>query len=391
MAETYDVARLRRSEFPWADRTIYLNHAGIGPLPERARVALALYNDDRAAAYRLTEEQLFPVLDRARDRAARLIGARPGEIALTHNTSYGINLAARMLPLGRGDIVIVSHGEFPANVVPWRGRSDQGVVLELVPVTPRGWPDEDRLAERMRDPRVRVLALSSVQFHTGYAADLTRLSQVARETDTYFVIDAIQSLGQLPLDVEATPIDILCCGAQKYLLSPWGSGFMYVRRDLVGRLEPPFAGWMAFAGTDDFTRLTDYPRAWRSDARRFELITLGFQDFLGMSLALDLLLELGPDRIRDHLAEIARPVVEWAARRGVPLASPTGARGSGMVCLAPPDGEALFPRLVEAGVVASFREGAIRLSPHCYNTGDEMLRVTEILDRALDARGRTGW
>ena len=383
MTRTYDVQALRREEFPWADQTLFLNHASIGPLPERVRRSLEEYGQARAAAYRLTDDHLFRVLDRSRAIVARLIGAGADEIALSTNTSYGLNLAALALPLEAGDIVLASHGEFPANVFPWRELARRGVVLELVPTTPEGWPDESRMLERIQDPRVKVLALSLVQFHTGYLPDMATLSKATRASGTWFVIDAIQGLGQMPFDVGQTPVDIMACGAQKWLLSPWGSGFTYIRRDLVNQLVPPFAGWTAFQGTADFSTLVDYAGDWLPDARRFELITLPFQDFWGMNGSLELLMDLGLAAIRDHLTTISRPVIDWAGRRGVRLASPVGAHQTGMTCVAPPNPAAVFQKLTEAGVVASLREGAIRLSPHCYNTIEEMGRVADLLDRAI--------
>ena len=173
--------------------------------------------------------------------AAGFADADPGEIALTTNTSYGLNLAARMLPFEPGQRVLVSVDEFPANVFPWRELADRGVLLELLPVTAEGWPDEALMLERMRDPAVRALAVSHVQFHNGYRVDLARLSAAARESGTWLVVDAIQALGQLPFDVRETPVDLLACGAQKWLLSPWGSGFCYVRRELVPALRSPDA------------------------------------------------------------------------------------------------------------------------------------------------------
>jgi selenocysteine lyase/cysteine desulfurase len=382
-ASRYDVMALRAAEFPWADETIYLNPAGIGPLPERARRELASSLGRRAAAHRLTDDDRFAVLDRSRRLAAELIGAQPEEIALATNTSTGINLAALMLPWEPGDIVIASQGEFPANVFPWRRLESRGVGLELVPLTEAGWPDEPRLLERMKDPRVKALALSLVQFQSGFRASMAAFSAAARATDTYLVIDAIQGLGQVPFDLRDTPVDILACGAQKWLLSPWGSGFTYVRRELIDRLDPPWAGWTAFEGTDDFATLTDYPRRWKGDARKYELITLPFQDFQGMNAALGLFAELGIAAIEGHLKTVTEPAHDWAARRGIRLASPTGPRGSAIVALIPPDPLASFEALTAAGVVASFREGAIRLSPHCYNTVDELVRVVEILERTL--------
>jgi len=378
----YDVRALREAEFPWADRSVYLNHASTGPLPERTREAIDAFTRDRTQPFRLPDDRLQAILAEARGRAARLIGADVGEIALTTNTSYGLNLAARMIPFEPGDVVLVSDGEFPANVFPWRHLADRGVTMELLPVTVEGWPDEARMLERMNDPRVRALAVSHVQFHTGYKANLARLGAAARASGTWLVVDAIQALGHVAFDVRETPVDILACGAQKWLLSPWGSGFCYVRRELIGQLVPPFAGWSAFQGTDNYTTLCDYTGALRDDARRFELITLPFQDLLGMSRSLDLLEEIGVARIEAHLEAIGEPVREWARRRGVRIVSPGGACGSGMVCLAAEDVPRGHSALREAGVVASVREGALRFSPHCYNTIAEMARVAEILERS---------
>jgi selenocysteine lyase/cysteine desulfurase len=155
-----------------------------------------------------------------------------------------------------------------------------------------------------------------------------------------------------------------------------------VRRELIGQLVPPFAGWSAFQGTDNYTTLCDYSGALRDDARRFELITLPFQDLLGMSRSLDLLEEIGVARIEAHLEAIGEPVREWARRRGVRIVSPEGPSGSGMVCLASEDVPRGHSALREAGMVASVREGALRFSPHCYNTVEEMERVAQVLERS---------
>lgn len=377
----YDVEALRREEFPWAEERTYLDHASIGPLPARTLAAVEAYNRDRATPWLLGEDHLNGVLRRSRELAARLVGADPAEIALMTNTSHGLNLAARMLPLEPGDVVLTSDQEFPANVYPWLMLRDKGVGLERVPVTAEGWPDEARLLSRLDDPKVRVLALSAVQFHTGYRADLGRLGARCRATGTTFVVDAIQALGVLPLDVRETPVDILSCGAQKWLLSPWGSGFLYVHRGWHERLTPPFAGWTAFEGTDDLGRLTGYDDHWLPDARRFELVTLPFQDFAGMNASLELLLDLGAAQVAAHVLGLQEPVLDWADRRGVRVTSPRDARRSGMVCLALPEPSAAHAALRDAGISTSVREGALRISPHAYTTLAEMERVVRTLDR----------
>ena len=377
------VRELRDSEFPWTASTTYLNNASIGPLPERTRLALESFNAKRTAPHLLPDRDLQSGLADARAAAARLIGAAPEEIALSPNTTTGINVAARSLPLAPGEIVLVSDREFPANVYPWLALKDSGVVTELAPVTPEGWPDEDYLIERLADQRVRVLAVSFVQFSNGYRADLARLSAACREHGAWLVVDAIQGLGNSPLDVRETRVDILATGGQKWLLSPWGTGFTYVRRELIERLRPQAVGWMAFEGTDDFTNLVKYGDTLRHDARRYEVGTIPFQDMLGMTTSLGLLGELTVEAIAIYTRALADPLLAWAQANGVRVVSPTDERHrSAIVCLAPPNAAEAHRRLKAAGVVCAFREGAIRLSPHCFNTVDEIEKVVDVLDDA---------
>lgn len=378
---TVDLDALRREEFAALDGAIYLNSASTGPYPERTRRRLVEHAALRASPQGMHDRDLFAEFDRARGLVARLLHASVEEVALTFNTSYGLNLAARGLPLGQGDVILASEREFPANVYPWLRLAERGVRLELVPVTAEGWPDEARLLERMADPRVRVLAVSLVQFSNGYRVDLARLSRRARETNTWLVMDAIQGLGATPVDLRETPVDILSCGGQKWLLSPWGSGFTYVRRELLEVVDPAVLGWMSFEGTDDFTRLTEYNPRLRTDARRFEMITLPFQDFAGFNTSLELVLEVGVANIAEHIRRLHAPLLEWAARRGVRITSPTGAHGSAILCVAVPNPAEAYKRLRADGVVASVREGAIRFSPHLFNTVEEVERVVGMLDR----------
>ncbi|MBW7934479.1 MAG: aminotransferase class V-fold PLP-dependent enzyme, partial [Gemmatimonadaceae bacterium] len=238
---SYDVEALRRREFPWAARgeRIYLDHAATGPLPQRAREVQTEANLNRAELWRVGFDYFWDGVVKGREHAARLINASPEEIAITTNTSQGVNLAARALPFSPGDVVIASAGEFPANIYPWMGlEKAKGVVLELVPMKDR-LPDEEALIAALDRPNVRALTVSWVSFASGAKLDLARLGEECARRGIWFVVDAIQGLGPAAIDVKACQIDILASGAQKWLLSPWGTGFAYVHRDLIQELDPP--------------------------------------------------------------------------------------------------------------------------------------------------------
>jgi len=233
----------------------------------------------------------------------------------------------------------------------------------------------------LEDPAVKAVSVSWVGFANGYTVDLQAIGRACRARGAYFVVDAIQGLGARTLDVRACHVDVLACGAQKWLLSPWGTGFVYVRRELIPALEPQVVSWMSVKGSDDFTRLTDYDLSWRDDARRFELITLPFQDFAGMNASLELILEAGPESAAAHIGALTDIVVEWAAEQSdVELVTPAlPQRRAGIVSVRPRDASAASARLRSAGVVHSLREGAIRLSPHFYNTAEEVRRALALI------------
>ena len=382
-----DVDALRAREFPWAARAeaIYLDNAGTGPLPRRAIEAQAAFNEARGAPFRLTEQMQFGTLARSRELLARLINASSASIALGVNTGFGLNLAAFSLPLRPGDVILAPDFEFPANVYPWMALAQRrGVVYRRLPDA-GGLLDEDALLRELRTSPVKAVALSWVGFASGYRADLDAIGRACREHGAYLVVDAIQGLGPCTLDVRTCHVDILACGAQKWLLSPWGSGFVYVRDELVTLLEPNVVSWMAVRGSDDFASLSSYDLTWREDARRFEQITLPYQDFAGMNASLELLHELGPAEVARHVEGLVDLIVEWAGdRRHVALVTPREPyRRAGIAAVRPRDPEAASRRLRDARVAHSLREGAIRLSPHCYNSREEIERTVATLDAVI--------
>lgn len=383
----FDVVALRRAEFPGLDECAFLNAASFTPLPERSRAAMRAYDERRSRIHQMTDDDFVGVLARSRQAAARLIGADAGEIALGWNTSFGINLAALSLPVRPDGTVVVSDREFPANVYPWMGR--EGMRLEVVPTDAAGRPDEARLLERLDRGDVSVFALSSVQFATGYRADLEMFGRFCREREIFFVVDAIQSLGQLPLDVRAAQVDVLAAGAHKWLCAPFGTGFAYVRREIIERMEPAVVGWTGMRASSDVESIVDYSWEFRRDARRFEVSTLPFHDFAGFGESLGLLVEVGVERIAEHLERILAPLVEWLLEHPeVELVSDwSPGRRSGILAFRPPAPEAAYRRLTASGVLCALREGSIRVAPHLYNTRAEVERVID----SLETSRKSGW
>src|SRR5690606_20815704 len=278
-----------------------------------------------------------------------------------------------------------SDREFPANVYPWMAlERRKGVVYRRVPYA-GGVADEEGILRALDEPRVKVLTISWVSFETGLKVDLERLGAACRDRGIWFVVDAMQGVGGAPLDVRRAHVDLLACGGQKWLLSPWGTGFLYVRHERIAQLEPQPVGWMSVRSSEDFTRLCDYDLTWYDDARRFEVITLPFPDFAGLNASLELLHRFGLREVYRLVAERTAQIVEWASRhKDVRLVTPADpSRRAGIVSLVPRDPAAASRRLFEGGVVHAMREGAIRLAPHFYLTAGEV----DLALRALEHSG----
>lgn len=378
-----DTTSLRASQYAWMaeDPTIYLNAASVGPMPQAAVDVAHRWSERRARPHAIPFEDLLDSAATARRQFAALVGADADEIALMPNTTYGLNLAARALPLRPG-VILAFDGEFPSCVYPFQALASRGVELELIPRAD-GLPDEDALVQAIgQRADVVAVVVSWTQFANGFVADLERIGRACRSRGAFFIVDGIQACGVRPVDLHALPVDVFSSGAQKWQLGPWGTGFVYVRRELVTALEPLDVGWACMKRSTDYTRLTDYEFDFFDDARRFEVVTLAYHDFAVANAATALLLELGVANVAAHIGALADRIVAWTrSRPDVRLVTPADpARRAGVVSFAPAELDRLALRLRQAHVNFTVREGAIRLSPHCYNTMDEIDRVLAVLD-----------
>jgi selenocysteine lyase/cysteine desulfurase len=376
-------ADLRAREYPGPDARIFLDSASYGLLPLRTIRAVNALVERRNRGDGFDPRDWGRILWRGRQAAADLLGCDVSGIALAPNTSYGVNLAARWvgtLPPGR---VVMPDGEFPANVFPWMELERQGFVIDRIPSGAEGRVDEARLLEAAAGPDVRAVAVSAVQFHTGHRVDLEALGDLCSARGIAFAVDGIQALGLDPLDPVTLGIDLLSTGGQKWLCSPWGSGFVYLSERVRRDLRPPLPSWLAFQSTQRMESLLTYDPAFLDDVRRYELHTLGLQDVLGLAESLELLNELGVGRIREYLHGLHEPVLDWIRDTdGAIAVTPEDPEGrAGILAFRVAAGmRELAEAMRAAGLLISVREGAIRLAPHFYTAPTDMERVRDVLD-----------
>ncbi|HOS95736.1 MAG TPA: aminotransferase class V-fold PLP-dependent enzyme [Armatimonadota bacterium] len=374
-----DVARAR-ADMPACQERIYLDHAGVAPLSGPAAEVVAAAAADMARNGWLNRKRWGRLVDRGRVLFARMIGAAPGDIAYVKNTSQGLLLAANSLPLGEGDNVVVFHGEFPANVYPWLALARRGVETRLVR------PEPDRrippgLVASVMDSRTRAVALSAVQFGSGFRADLGAIGDLCRARGAYFVVDMIQCVGAVPMDVSETPFDVGAADGHKWLLGPEGIGYLYCRPEILDQLAPTYMGWNSVRDAYDFEHYDATPRP---DARRFEEGSLNVLGACGLAASVELLASWGRDWVYARVLELTHHVAEQVRRRGFELLSPMERleERSGIVIFRVPghDSGALVESLVSGGVLCAARGGGIRFSPHAYNTEDEIDEAFRRLD-----------
>ncbi len=369
----YDLTTLRE-KFPVTARYAYLNHAATAPLPDPVRKAMAAYLADRVV-WR-DSEPYETLSDELRSALSGLVNATPDEIAFVQNTSEGLNLIAHALPLEPGDNVIFCDMEFPSNVYPWMNLERHGIEARCIPHDGGGLTVE--ALEAHADERTRVVTVSSIEFLTGFKSDLPALGAWCQDHEAYFVVDGIQSVGAVPLDVRACQIDFLSCGGPKWLMAPMGQGFIYCRRELLETLRPPFAGCVSVVGWEEWR---DYNLTFLPDANRFELGSPNAVGQVGLLAAVRFLIEVGVEAIERWTLRLTDLLIEDLQQRGYEIVSNlTPERRSAIVSfMVPGEVEDAFQALAEANVIVSQREQYIRVSPHCYNTAEEIARVGQVL------------
>lgn len=366
-----------REEFPITRNFNFQNHAAVAPLSRRAADAMQRY------LARVTENSyvhggFFKEVERVRELAARLMNAKADEIAFTKGTSEGISFVANGLTWQTGDNVVITNVEFPANTYPWQALRARGVQVRTV-LEEDGRIPLERVLEAI-DSRTRVVSISSVQYASGFRTDLATLGAFCQSKGVFLCVDAIQSLGAFPLDVKEMHIDFLSADGHKWLLAPEGAGIFYVRKELQGYLRPTTIGWMSMKEPFKFGK---YQFEFADSARRYEAGSYNMAGVFALGGALDLILEIGVDKIGQRLIELTNRLAGGLRDKGYRIVSSRQAAEASAIlaiCSDLHNHDELQAHLQqEHRIVTAVRSGRLRASPHFYNTEAEIDQLIEAL------------
>ncbi|MBV8864315.1 MAG: aminotransferase class V-fold PLP-dependent enzyme [Acidobacteriaceae bacterium] len=349
-----------RHQFPVTERLIYLNHAAVTPLCRPAAEAMKRLTDDACLFGSLHYGDWLAAYDGLRLAAAKMINATPDEIAITKNTSEGIAVVAGGIRWRPGDRVIAFTEEFPANYYPWQRLASRGVEITWLSI----YSSLEEIAEAL--PGARLLAISYVNYLSGYRVDLDAIGQLCRQHGCFFFVDAIQGMGALPIDVESSQIDALAADGHKWMLGPEGNGVLYVRRKRLDEIEPVEFGWTNPASYNDYS---SRDMTLRPNAGRYECGTLNTVGCFGHRAALELLLEVGMQNIAPAVLSLTDQIEEGVRAKGYEvMVKRTRETSSGIVSFRHPtiDSRQIVSELKQHGITAAPRQGWVRVSPHFY-------------------------
>lgn len=374
-----------RDQFAATKKFAYLNSAAVSPPPQNAVDAVMGQLRDVAENGTLHYQQWVDTKERCRSLIAEMLCVRSEQMAFVRNTSDGFASIANGLDWSRGGNIVTFAEEFPANYYAWRRiRDDLGIELRICSARDDGGFDHEELLSLI-DSETKVVAISAVQFGSGFQADLERIASAARAVDALFCVDIIQAFGAMPLDLAAMGVDAACGASHKWLCAPEGVGMIYLSDKARERIRPTLVGWISVEEPWDF-EAREQPL--RATALAWESGTGPASLFYGLEQSLLLLRDAGTENIRTHLFELGDQLCRGLEGKPYEIVSSlnTGER-SQILCLRHTNGipaNMIYHHLEERGIIVSARSGRLRISPHFYNNADDLDTLLAALPLTLD-------
>jgi selenocysteine lyase/cysteine desulfurase len=385
--EEEDVQEMRQLFFPITRHSIYLNHAANGPLPGPVARTLHTYVDDTSNFGNINFARWTVYEQGAHRRLASLIHVRPDQLALIASTGDGLMNIANGLRWQSGDTIISAECEFPSNIYPWLNLQEQSVQVHLVAMRDNRIAVEDVLASITE--RTRLVSLSLVEFSTGFRSDIATIVRYCHEHGIICGIDAIQALGALEIDAQELGIDYLAAAAHKWLLGPQTTGILYISDALLAQMHVPRRGWFSVETPFDFF---NYEQPLKAGAARFEHSSPNRLPIVGLDAALGIFesIDGGMQAVEQRILGLTGHAIAGLERLGYPVVSPQGeGERSGIVCFNVHPGrqdispQQLVDELASRNIRVAARGNVIRISPHFYNTLEEIDTLLNALEELM--------
>ena len=356
---------------------IYFNHASTGPMSIRVKENLLRLIENRTGEKIDDYKEFMSISEETKNDLAEMINCHPSRIAFIDNTSNGINILAQGIRFREGDGILLNDIEFPANVYPFLNLQKNGIEIDFIK-SQNGIVSADDIINSVRE-NTKLISISYVQFLSGYKVNLEKLGKFCKEEGIILSVDAIQGLGALGLDVQKCNIDFISCGTQKWLLGLQGFGFIYVSEELQEKLEQKYTGWMSVKNA---WNLLDYNLKFRNSAERFQNGTVNTAGVYALNASLKLFNEFGIKNVEKRVIENSIFFIERLSDIGCkPILQNTSYENlAGIVSIASGQSKELFEELEKRNISCAFREGVLRLSPHFYNTKEEIELVISTLN-----------
>jgi cysteine desulfurase/selenocysteine lyase len=368
-----------RSLFSHTGRVVYLNHAAVSPPPAKTIEAVTAQMLDVAENGSLHYRNWLAVRERARERVAQMLGARPPQVAFMRNTSDALSTIANGLRWKAGENVVTFRREFPSNVYPWLRLCQAHDTQVRFCEEHDGRVDVDEMIGLI-DGKTRIVAISHVQYGSGYRADLERIGRAARLHDALLVVDVIQAMGAQPINVEEQLIDAAAGACHKWLLTPEGVGLLYLSDRARERIQPTLVGWTSVPLPEDYG---NFEQEWAEGALAWETGTMPTSLIHGLESSLALLQETGVERIAAHLHELTDYLCDRLRDRPYKIASSRRPREKSQIVCIQHEGDwtpaALYHHLKKENIIAAPRADRLRISPHLYNTAEDIDALIEAL------------
>jgi cysteine desulfurase / selenocysteine lyase len=372
-----------REEWFEIEDATYLNLAGQSPMPKVAVRAVHAALELKKFPQRIPDSAFFDLPNRIRASIAKLIGAKPQEIALTTGASTGMAAVALGLRWQPGDEVITAKGEFPLQYTTWRPMEErEGIKLNIVAPRDRFYTADDFIAALT--PKTRLVSVSHVRFDNGAMLDVQRLAAACRAQGALLLLDISQSCGAVPMNVRDLGADFLVSAGYKWLLGPFGTGFFWAKSEHIANARPGPFYWMATGGADNFAALATEDPKPGADAKRWDAAeTANYLNHAALEASLEFVLRARPETVAAHNRKLIDFMYERLPKdRCVPTSPLDSVQRGPYGCFAarrPENTAALYERLRKENIITSLREGNIRVSPYLYNTERDIDRLISVI------------